>query len=251
MPRSIMSVDLEDALHEEKCPICRLKRINSEKFLWNLIYDATSDPGVHKQFKKSYGFCNDHNQLVIKVIKGRDCLSATSVARLYETLIPVSLKMLNGLKNKQTHGIKEQISKLIRFKKRIDEDEESPSNRFKKEKCMVCQTIDQNVQALEKTLIENLREESFRNIYKESDGLCLPHFQETLELTGFINKKVYYFLINDQEKRLNNLLEKVIKVQKKKSYDNFERVTQEEAFAWQEAIWRYTGWKPEKILTSD
>ncbi|MFW6389974.1 MAG: DUF6062 family protein, partial [Halanaerobiales bacterium] len=160
------------------------------------------------------------------------------------------------LKNKDSHRLKERIARVINFNKNLNKDENKNDNeikntRFKKEKCMVCKTIDQNVNAFEKTLVENLKEESFQDLYKKSDGLCLPHFHETINLIRKRDKNIYLFLINEQEKKLKDLLINVKEVQKKKSYDNFEKVKEDEALSWQEGIWRYTGWKPEKLLTKD
>lgn len=90
-----MSVHLDQALTKDKCPICRLKRISSEKYLWNLIYGSTSDPKVHEKFLDSLGFCQEHNQLLIKIIKGRDLVSSSSVARLKGPLqvVPIYLRL--------------------------------------------------------------------------------------------------------------------------------------------------------------
>jgi len=224
LDKNLAAARIEYALSIDKCPICRLQRESAEKYIWNLFYD-TSDPEIHQEFKQTFGFCPEHNRLLIKIIKKRRSISSSSVARLYHKVVPQASRNLDDLSS---------ITPIIN------------------NECPICKITENRVSLLIKTFLKLLKKSEYQEIYRDSDGLCLPHLEETLaSFSFFASGKLKDFLIETEKRRLHQLEENLIKMQDKKSYDVKERVTREEAFSWQEAIWRLNGWEPESLLIKD
>ena len=83
---SIVEASLARALKEEGCPLCRLVREGEEWYLWEMLYESAGDPRTHREFGASLGLCSRHAALLSKMVRERNLLTPSGVARLYEGL---------------------------------------------------------------------------------------------------------------------------------------------------------------------
>ncbi len=58
--KSIAHFELEEALGQDGCAVCRLVSKTSHDYLDNLLYELVNDPAVQKGFRDSLGPCNRH-----------------------------------------------------------------------------------------------------------------------------------------------------------------------------------------------
>lgn len=245
LKENLVTLKVAEAMQKEKCPLCRLQQIHIEKYISNLIYEYTTDQMVVNKFINSLGFCTDHNQLLIKILKNNCLLSRIDVAKLYEKTIPLYLNTLEKEHNENL-SLKNILSYLLHIKKNIIN-----SNINKKTtECMCCIASDDIIRENSLTIIEILLQEEYRKLYKKSDGLCIPHFNSVIEFireNGVVSP-VKEFLVEDQIERLELLQYRLQSLQSKRNYYNKKAVSNPEVSSWYEAIWRFSGWKPEKLL---
>ncbi|MFW6035730.1 MAG: DUF6062 family protein [Halothermotrichaceae bacterium] len=248
---NIATYRLDEALSRDKCPLCRICRKYSEKYIWNLIYIDSSDKIILKKFAASSGFCKEHIQLLMKIIKNHSLVSRSDAARFYETIIPEFLNNLTLVRNK-----KYSLTNILEFLTK-------PNNSMKfnittnkriqpNSNCMACQAVAKSLNSNIEILIQKLtQDKEYCNLYRRSEGLCIPHFKKVIDYINDENliSNVKEFLIKDQKKRLRLLLVNLQQLQEKKRYDVKTKIKKYEANSWYEAAWRFSGWKPDKLLT--
>ena len=60
MARSRIYCELRDALSLPGCPLCRVEREATERYVDSLLYEKVNDPGVREAMRTSRGFCPQH-----------------------------------------------------------------------------------------------------------------------------------------------------------------------------------------------
>lgn len=212
-------ITLEEALHKESCPLCRMTREAEERLIWFILYESTGDRQLRAQWDRDKGFCKYHNNLIkMTIIQGR-LVSGSSIARIYETILDSYITDLKELK-RNSH-IKDPLTNV---------------------KCFFCR----NKEEFEKTNIDKfigtLQNENERIMYKSSDGLCIPHLV-LVEKT--LNKRdkngLQEFLAKDHMSRLEKLKSNMQELQRKERYDIKQPATPQERDSWTEALWRFSG----------
>lgn len=249
LKENLITAKLLDVLNKEKCFLCRLKQQHIENYISELIYECTTDQIFISRFINSLGFCPEHNQLLIKLIKKNYFLSRSSVAKLYENTIPVYLDSLClDISHNKTAPLENIISHLNKIKHVIKSRNKNKTGQYSN--CMCCIASKKETNSNMLTLIEILLDKDCKDLYKAGDGLCIPHFNEVITFiddNGVVSP-VKDFLINDHEERLELLHYRLQCLQEKKRYDNKEILSEAEALSWHEAIWRFSGWKPDNLL---
>ncbi|MFW6265054.1 MAG: DUF6062 family protein, partial [Bacillota bacterium] len=158
---------------------------------------------------------------------------------LYEKTIPLFIDSLSNIDDNKDSLLENFILKL---KKRKSIKDETVG-------CMCCTAIKKERENNILTLLELLSKKEFQAEYYLSDGICIPHFRESLsfiEKSGIISNAKNY-LIEDQRERLELLTFRLQSLNEKKNYQNKENINEEEARSWYEAIWRFSGYKFKKL----
>jgi len=213
---SIVEVGIARALKGEGCPICRLVREGEEGFLWTMLYESSGDLRAHGEFCSSLGLCSRHASLLEKMVRERNLITPSGVARFYQSL---------------SAYVRERIWKGI------------PEGR-----CRLCTYAHAAATRYAGALARYLEAEINRDLYERSDGLCLPHLRATLAAA---RPRVREFLRGDFVRRLNELEKALQELQRKQSYDVPETPTPEESAAWTEALWRFGGMEFEELITKE
>lgn len=147
---------LKEALTEEGCPLCRLVREGEERWLWQLLYEFTGDPGVRGELDRALGLCHAHAHLLIKVVEERELIGGDGVARIYESIVRRYRRDLMG-SGSAPNGPR-------------------PRRLPRKAGCPLCSRGQERELGLIHSLLKGLEDQEWRVSFKASDGLCNPHF---------------------------------------------------------------------------
>ena len=65
-PKGMSRFELEEALRQQGCAVCRLVERAGSSDLEYLLYDLVNDPDVQKEFRASLGLCERHAQRMLE-----------------------------------------------------------------------------------------------------------------------------------------------------------------------------------------
>ncbi|MBM3127008.1 MAG: hypothetical protein FJ009_00050 [Chloroflexi bacterium] len=158
--------DLEHALSQEGCAICRLTQKAIARFVDGLLYESVNDPGIRRRAAQALGFCHRH-AWQMRAVHG----SALGMAFLNRDALNQWQAQLEQVQKPRGRGVG-QISKFVHHA--------AHANRAK-EKCLVCERENEIEQRDLKVLIESLAEGDFCAKFRASAGLCRPHFAQACD----------------------------------------------------------------------
>src|SRR3712207_1964920 len=104
--------ELEEALRQHGCAVCRLVERAGNSYLDYLLYDLVNDPDVQKEFRASLGFCERH---VGGMLEKGDGLG---VAILYRAAVKELLGLLSEIPDAPRSQA--SLAKLIGRSIRVD-----------------------------------------------------------------------------------------------------------------------------------
>ncbi|MDP2744225.1 MAG: DUF6062 family protein [Dehalococcoidia bacterium] len=231
--KELSFISLEDALQQSRCPICRVVREHEEGRIWILLYEQTADVPLRELFDRSLGFCQYHAYLTISIVRERELMTGSSVARMYETVVAF---------------YRQAVQELLKTKQatRAFRHGRDPLGRLATGECLVCQARHKTLLAEVNALLRMLRYEEYRSAYAKSDGLCNPDLARAIMKAS---PETVQFLLEDHERRIETLEKRLVELQRKQSYDVDEAVTTEEQGSSREAVWRFTGVSWGELLT--
>lgn len=153
MRESILTIPINEILEpKEGCPICRMRNMLEQRTVEYIMGAAMMEPDVRIETNRA-GFCHVHFGQMLKQ-KNRLSLALmlqTHIDETHNTLF--SRKKLFEPKNAR--------------KKKLSEINES---------CFVCEKIDWGMERLMRTFFEMYSHEDFRQLLKEQEFICLPHY---------------------------------------------------------------------------
>ena len=173
--------DVIDACAEPGCPLCRMSQKVVERHLAGIIYDSVNDPEIRLTLRQSYGYCHTHAWL----LPGIESSSPLGIAFIYRDLLNTVTKDLdNGRFQKRSRlSLKSMKQKLDR-KQPASNTENMVKQVQPSKPCPACvEQIEMDrlaVLAMTEALDES--NENMITALAESDGICLPHLRQSLEL---------------------------------------------------------------------
>jgi len=160
---------LNQAFTQRGCPLCRLLAGTAEAYVDSLLWEMVNYPDLREEINRSRGYCNPHAWLLAK--SG----AALGVAIILHDVIDTLLDELRGqeaglgFKNLWGSWNSQSNAKLV--------DKLSPQKP-----CPVCVKVDLFESQYIKLLVKNIaKSDDLSSAFTASDGLCLPHFRQTLE----------------------------------------------------------------------
>lgn len=166
--------ELEKACQKPGCPLCRIIRDRSWRYLDNMLFEHVSDRGFRALHRGAGGFCPEHSA---KLVNFRDGLA---VAILGRDILEDRIRHFKSRKPWRPRG----TCPVCLERKRIEQEylsfllevgEERPDDR---------------------ALVQ---------WFTASEGLCAPHYGMLLEL----KKRPPRWLVQFQEEKFSRLLERV------------------------------------------
>lgn len=153
MRESILTIPISEVLEpREGCPICRIRNMLEQRTVEYIMGAAMMEPDVRIETNRA-GFCSAHFNQMLKQ-KNRLSLALMLQSHLDEVHRSLfSRKKLFEPKNAR--------------KKKLSEINES---------CFVCEKIDWGMERLMRTFFEMYSNAEMRQLMKEQEFICLPHY---------------------------------------------------------------------------
>jgi hypothetical protein len=168
-PKHLPYFKLTEACRKEGCPVCRLVEEWVGGYFGGLLYERVNDPAFRKRFRENGGFCNHHSY---RFMSYRDGLA---VALTHRDLLGDWIEAV--AKNRKPPGSGEAG-------------------------CIVCEDSRRAERRYLETLAGYIDDPEFGEIFRSSEGLCLPHYAMLRERA----RPVPGWLAEFQQERYRSLL---------------------------------------------
>jgi hypothetical protein len=167
--------ELIEAFAQKGCAFCRLLDESADKFVDAVLWEMVNDPPTRLELRHTRGYCAEHSRLLIRpgaalgtAILMKDVINALQKevqnSRLWEGE--------SGLDGLRASVMKRPSAKTAVLLQKLEPQATCPA-------CV-------NVAYLKKHLIKSFSQnlQQLDAPYRQSDGLCLPHFKDLLAETG-------------------------------------------------------------------
>ncbi len=144
----VIYYNLYQALSEKACSVCQCIDQATNSFLDNLLYEFVNDYRTRDRLRETGGFCYDHSWALQRM--GDPLGQSIIYADLIDYILPRIEK-----------GEVEKKKTLI----------------GKTHKCLVCIQEHDTKKRYIRGLLASLNDMDFRDKYRSSVGLCLPHYE--------------------------------------------------------------------------
>ena len=161
--------ELLEAQGQAGCPICRLARRRTARYLDSLLYEAVLDGEVRRKLKASHGFCREHVAM-LHDHPGR----SLGIALIYETVLRHVIDLTEQGKL-QPGSLRERLRGRAATGTALA-DELSPE-----QPCPACDVKADAEQSYCSLLTSSLGDADLYSAYAAGEGLCLPHLALALE----------------------------------------------------------------------
>jgi hypothetical protein len=193
MERSILTIDIEDALRTGKeCPLCHLVETGEDRFLKAFFSQWIMDPWSRDEIITSRGFCRYHSYQILRFAEAHAEKLGLSLVlenlvserlRTIENLLKDSESLIGAFKRNDLKSIlqKRLLAKnpesLRRFTRRV-----AASLGYVETQCPFClHMLESNASHIETFIQMIVHSETFNDVLKRSRGLCLPHCVEVTQ----------------------------------------------------------------------
>jgi hypothetical protein len=195
-------IALKKALTVEGCSLCRLREHSGRKYLSWLLHEQVNDMATRLRLAESWGFCSYH-AWQFQELEWKRSKDGMGTAILWEWLVERYRAIL------RQHLEVPVIPKKRLFRRWPRRRRSSTADQLLRAfapqgSCPVCASQQHSERYALWVLSQHLAvEESFRALYKQSTGLCMPHFRVALEAEQ--DEQVVRFLLEIQLETLTRL----------------------------------------------
>lgn len=217
--------DLIETFPRPGCAVCTLLLRDVEHHIDGILYEFVMEPEMHRKFRASRGLCNTHGWAMLR--PGAELGIATLYERILSDLID-DLRAVNPAENGRSLA-----RRLLRQESAGPLDADAP--------CPVCVFQQQREDAILTTLGEYLTDESLRDAYRASDGLCLTHVQRALKQTR--DPQAATALIEIQTAIWSRLHGELNEFMRKSDFNHADEAMGAEGSSWLRTLARISGEK--------
>jgi len=223
----ILTLDLYESLKQPGCPICNAGVIAERRYMGFFLREYVNDVQARIKLQNSWGFCNLHAWQLqeLELYESNDGLGN---AILYEWMVARTIISTKKVKQQLMQNLK---TAYFNFKSKPADVTET----FRKtQECPVCSVSINSKSFHLETLVQKLAEDEFIKRYNASDGLCLQHFIQALDLP--VDRNLLQILCDLQISRMSNILNNLNSYIGKHDYQNKEAYTADEEAALIKAV---------------
>ena len=241
----LLQFNLERALGKEGCAICRLRQEAEARYLFSFLWEFVNDPGVREHLVNALGFCHAH-AWQLQETEQNQFGSGLGTAIVYEDLMRHALANIGRLQAKRERSWFTRTRRLLgerlapetgRARRRA-----LPGGLVPREECRVCVTGRSTEQSHLQSLLDHCADTRFREQFRASDGLCLPHLRGALEIAE--DDAARAFLMETAQEQVRTLANQLREYIRKHSWDHRdEPKLPEEQSAWIRAVEFFAGKK--------
>lgn len=225
-------VKFKEAFREPGCSICFLRQEVLDQYFSRWVWDYISDPDVREHMRRGLGLCPEHTWQLYRTDM-REYGSALGVSVIYEELVPRVAGALHDVAveadaKSQALPWWERLRRFLRRRSALNRWFRPASWRaggiLHAERCHVCALHEEGERRDVYWLVQILEDEDFRALYAASDGLCLPHLRQALELAMQTNPDVALFLAETAERKMAALADDLKGYIRGQAYDHRHEV---------------------------
>ena len=169
--------DLQEALEQEHCALCRLLVKHTDRYIDGMLYEMVNDPPSREVLIASRGFCHRHAWMMVR-----------NGAALGTTIIMDSVvrKLINLADDEVGEGLSASGLDHLRNALKIPRKDATDSLETAlspETPCPVCINEQRVEKDIAQTLLNHMAgDHSLADTFAESAGLCLPHFKYVLNI---------------------------------------------------------------------
>jgi hypothetical protein len=168
--KSIAHFELEEALSQKGCAVCRLVNQAGRSYLENLLYELVNDPDVQKEFRDSLGLCNLHAYWMLDIGNG------LGIAILYQATARELLNFLS--KVPESSRPQTPLAMLLGRPSKAKPAVPEPGVG-----CMVCRIVDKAEERCLNVLLDGAENASLDGL--EGPGaVCVRHLSQASVSAG-------------------------------------------------------------------
>lgn len=234
MNKHTLYYNLRDAFAEEGCPICRLCSQAVDRYLDHLLYESVNDPGVRRNIRRSWGFCKEHAWQLQQ--KG----DALGIAIIYQDVIATILRTLSRAQKPGLHFPTHWLRRALPGA--ASEISHQLAKRFAPAgECPACLHRAEVEYAYLETLLQHHADPELISLWRASNGLCWPHFQQALQLVQ--DEATFHLLIDMELAHLSRLCSELREFIRHHDYHFVDQGFGSEGDSWIRAIAKVSGWR--------
>ena len=223
MMDAFFRLDMKAATQAGGCPVCALIAQRTDRYLRFFLTENVLDPHLRLRLIASQGFCNLHAHWLVRLAPMLD--EALGVATVYEHLVSEWRQRLQRSANETSP---QKVAQFLQPQKR----------------CPVCEHADtwerDCLSALLFALTDPQSRDEAQQLYEATDGLCLPHLRQALQLAD--DAKGVAYLLRDACRRWEALERLLTEFCRKHDYHfRDEPMSDEERQSWWRAIEAFVG----------
>lgn len=213
---------LFDRLDGPGCPICGIVIDDSRAYLDSVLYERVTDVPTREGLRESFGFCNPHTWLL------RD-LPASSAPDLGFAIIARDLlnRFRDAAGSPPVTGWRVLRAWLARAGSGL-------RARLKRTACPACVVAGRSESVHLRQLLDLLGDVGFSEKYRNSSGICVPHFL-LVEESHPVHPHLGY-LRDIQLRKAGSLHDTLDRFTEKHDHRAREEITPAEAKAWTDAM---------------
>ena len=224
-----MLYKLMDACREAGCPVCRVEQQSVERYLENQFYENVNSPKWRDRLRHSLGFCHEHAWLAVDRRLG----DPLGFSIIYRDLLNSILKRLE----EGSHPVRSARHWASLLRKIPEQARSSMENLLyaitPSKRCPICEHRDETCHMILSILMDAMDDPQMAEALKSSDGICLPHLQQSLEVVK--NAAACETLIQIHREKLENLRGELDEFIRKNDYQVQENFGSE-GDAWMRAV---------------
>jgi hypothetical protein len=234
--------DLMEALVQPGCPFCRLLNSVADRYIDKVLFEMVNDVRVRDELNRARGYCRRHSALLVRTG------GALGSATMMQGVIKVLLRELAAVEAEA-----QEPSRWRALMRPVDPGASNPAAGKLGEAlapltaCPVCAAEATVCRQLADALGQHLQPGSpLETAYRASDGLCLPHFRETL--TRGLPNPAFQALVSGQRAvwlRLNGELDEFLR---RSDYRFSKEPFGAERDSWRRAIAAVSGSLPDPLM---
>lgn len=177
----VAALDLLSTFRQPGCPLCRIRQKAADRCLFGLLWEHMNNMDVRLRLADSLGFCPEHTWQLYRMAE-IEFEGETGAPTLYQDIVRNILDHLRVLETR----VPDNLPGRWRRKRQL---------LTPKRPCLVCDDVaaaeDRNLH----WLVDGCADAAFRTRYAVSDGLCLSHLRQAVEVALQTDSNAARFLL--------------------------------------------------------
>jgi len=187
---------LEGIERSDGCPLCYLWVKSEKRFMeYLLTNELTMSPEFREKVLAAKGFCNHHMHLLLRTAQRGHTEDGLGYALYMQGVVEGIIESLAPLSPDNVSNLRESNDTNVIVRRRRQRQAftllSSGLERAVQGKtpCPACESLWSSDKIHLDTLVQMLDDKDFREDFKSSKGLCLPHFASAIRMTNQSNLK--------------------------------------------------------------